>query len=388
MHKEARKNMHKRHVRKDMHEKSRIKRRIMLHYFVQLNFATILICFFMIIFVNANPVFPRKVVRMFSVATILIVCLVIADSVEYWCSKQPYFTNWRVAASICGYALRPTNICFVILLSCGDRVSGKFKKLIAVPGVLNALVVATALFSGICFSYTEQNEFVRGPLGYITFVISAFYLVLLVVMTRKFYQTEHTSEHLIAIFIAVANTVAVILESFLHYDGLINVTGAVSIAFYYMYLTTQQFKRDPLTHALNRRYFYLDADNMVQNKCLTAVVSIDLNDLKVFNDKHGHAAGDEALCTIVSCIQKALLKGCHLYRTGGDEFMILCSRCLEDDIQFMIADIREKILRTPYRCAIGYAAQREDTDFEQLCALADAAMYADKKKLKSGGEIR
>ncbi len=52
--------------------------------------------------------------------------------------------------------------------------------------------------------------------------------------------------------------------------------------FYYMYLTTQQFKRDPLTRALNRRYFYLDADRRMKSKCLTAVISIDLNDLKRF----------------------------------------------------------------------------------------------------------
>ena len=40
----------------------------MFHYFLQLNFATILISFFMLIFVNENPVFQRKVIRLFSIA--------------------------------------------------------------------------------------------------------------------------------------------------------------------------------------------------------------------------------------------------------------------------------------------------------------------------------
>lgn len=360
----------------------------MFHYFLQLNFATILISFFMLIFVNANPVFQRKVIRMFSIAISLILCLVVVDSIEYWCATLPYPTTMRVVASILGYALRPTNICFVIILSCGDRVSQKFKKLIAVPGILNALVVSTALFSGVCFSYTEKNEFVRGPLGYVTFVISAFYLLMLMILTNKLYQTEHTSESLIAIFIAVATTIAVILEAFFHYDGLINITGAVSIAFYYMYLTTQQFKRDPLTHALNRRYFYLDAEHLMESKSLTSVISIDLNNLKTLNDQNGHAAGDTALCTIVSCIQNILPKGCHLYRTGGDEFMILCSHFPNEEVPSLIADIRKDLSKTPYCCAIGFAEPGEDLDFEQICSIADASMYENKKELKNEDEIR
>lgn len=54
----------------------------MFHYFLQLNFATILISFFMLIFVNVNPVFQRKVIRLFSIAISSVLCLVIVDSIE------------------------------------------------------------------------------------------------------------------------------------------------------------------------------------------------------------------------------------------------------------------------------------------------------------------
>lgn len=360
----------------------------MFHYFLQLNFATILISFFMLIFVNVNPVFQRKVIRLFSIAISSVLCLVIVDSIEYWCATLPYPTMLRVAVSIIGYALRPINICFVIILSCGNRVSQKFKKFIALPGILNTLIALTALFSGVCFSYSDKNEFVRGPLGYSAFAASGFYLILLVILTNKLYKMEHTYESLTAIFIAVTNTIAVILEAFFHYDGLINTTGAVSVAFYYMYLTTQQFKRDPLTCALNRRYFYLDADHLMESKCLTAVISIDLNDLKRINDENGHAAGDTALCTIVACIQNILPRGCHLYRTGGDEFMILCSRVSKDDVPALIDHMRRELSKTLYCCAIGFATPDADEDFEHICSIADAAMYVNKKQLKGEDTIR
>ena len=123
----------------------------MLHYFLQLNFATILISFFLLIFVNVNPAFQRKIILLFSIAISSVLCLVIVGSIEHWCATLPYPTMLRVAVSIIGYALRPINIGFVIILSCGNRVSQKFKKFIAVPGILNALISSTAFFSGICF---------------------------------------------------------------------------------------------------------------------------------------------------------------------------------------------------------------------------------------------
>ena len=203
----------------------------MFHYFLQLNFATILISFFLLIFVNVNPAFQRKVIRLFSIAISSVLCLVI--------------------------------------------------------------------------------------------------------LTNKLYKTEHTYESLIAVFIAVTNTIAAIL----------------------------------------------DADHLMESKCLTAVISIDLNNLKRLNDENGHAAGDTALCTIVACIQNILPRGCHLYRTGGDEFMILCSQVSKDDVPALIDHMRRELSKTPYCCAIGFATPDADEDFEHICSIADAAMYANKKQL-------
>ena len=132
----------------------------------------------------------------------------------------------------------------------------------------------------------------------------------------------------------------------------------------------------------------LDADHLMKSKCLTAVISIDLNDLKRFNDENGHAAGDTALCTIVACIQNILPRGCHLYRTGGDEFMILCSRVSKDDVPALIDHMRRELSKTLYCCAIGFATPDADEDFEHICSIADAAMYANKKQLKGEDTIR
>ena len=50
--------------------------------------------------------------------------------------------------------------------------------------------------------------------------------------------------------------------------------------------------------------------------------------------------------------------------------------------------IRKDLEKTPYSCAIGFATPDADLDFKQICSVADAAMYENKKKLKSEDEIR
>ncbi|MGN0416025.1 MAG: GGDEF domain-containing protein [Agathobacter sp.] len=88
--------------------------------------------------------------------------------------------------------------------------------------------------------------------------------------------------------------------------------------------------------------------------------AIDLNDLKQWNDGHGHAKGDDAICTLVHCVQKVIPKACYLYRTGGDEFMILCFNKEKETVEQLLTDIRRELAPTPYSCAIGLAYRDRD----------------------------
>ena len=53
-------------------------------------------------------------------------------------------------------------------------------------------------------------------------------------------------------------------------------------------------------------------------------VSLDRNNLKEINDSQGYDGGDKAICTMARVVEAEFLPNCYLYRTGGDEFMILC----------------------------------------------------------------
>lgn len=85
--------------------------------------------------------------------------------------------------------------------------------------------------------------------------------------------------------------------------------------------------RDPLTNLLNRRV-YLDTirRGLLDSAALQtgyAVMSVDADHFKRFNDNHGHDAGDEVLKALAEEMRKIEYPGAMGFRLGGEEFSVL-----------------------------------------------------------------
>ena len=352
----------------------------MVKELVGMNYATLVILACLLVFIFTNDYFSKRVRSLFLTAGMMVLCLVIVDSVEYYTASLSYFTPLRTLMSAIGYSLRPT-IIYVVILLLGNARDKKYKW-IAWPLYFNTLIAFSAFFTDIAYTFTTDNQFQRGPIGYFAFVTSGFYEIVLIVCTVKLYKSVHSYESIISTVVVCTFQIATIMEAVWKYAGVINASGAIALTFYYLYLNTQQFKRDPLTNVLNRRCFYMDAEKHMAD--LQALLSIDLNDLKKWNDQYGHDKGDEALCTMVACVEEVLVKNCYLYRTGGDEFMVLCFNRQIGNAEGLKQSIKECMAKTPFSCAIGTAFWEKDDNFTALCARADQSMYEDKKKMKSG----
>lgn len=355
----------------------------MIRMLVEQNYATVLICCFTILFIITNQSFEKKITRFFLIATVTVLGLVLCDSIELWAATWTYPSLTRKLTSAIGYSLRPAIAYWIIVIL--RRNQERENKLLAIPLIINALISFSVCFSGIMFSFTEENNFVRGPLGYFPFVVSGFYILVMAICTVKKYKDGNKMEPCIAIAVALMSIVATSLQAALNFNGFLNVTCAISIIFYYLYLHTQKYKRDTLTNVLNRRCFYLDAKKLFNSSFVIA--SIDLNHLKRINDTEGHGAGDVAICKMVECIKKNLYGGCTLYRTGGDEFMMLCIKQSRQNVEEMLIKIRMDMANTPYSCAIGIAHYCAGDDFDKVCREADAAMYRNKSEMKATRQI-
>ncbi|HLX88642.1 MAG TPA: GGDEF domain-containing protein [Acidimicrobiales bacterium] len=86
-------------------------------------------------------------------------------------------------------------------------------------------------------------------------------------------------------------------------------------------------RNDPLTGCANRRALEEDLVHALSSARRSgldlAVAVVDLDGLKQINDGQGHGAGDAALIGLVATLRRALREADTLYRTGGDEFVVV-----------------------------------------------------------------
>jgi diguanylate cyclase (GGDEF)-like protein len=88
-----------------------------------------------------------------------------------------------------------------------------------------------------------------------------------------------------------------------------------------------QARTDTLTRLGNRRAFENDLGLTIASRAETAqpftLLAIDVDGLKTINDRHGHPAGDEHIRKVADALRDVVGGDGGVYRTGGDEFMVI-----------------------------------------------------------------
>jgi two-component system cell cycle response regulator len=117
--------------------------------------------------------------------------------------------------------------------------------------------------------------------------------------------------------------------------------------------------------------------------CETALlVYADLDGMKAINDRHGHAAGDEALRHAVRLLRETFREADLVARIGGDEFCVLLPGRAQE-AKASIDRLRDAVAAVvggspPVALSPGVAEGTPGCTIEDLIERADAAMYADK----------
>lgn len=159
----------------------------------------------------------------------------------------------------------------------------------------------------------------------------------------------------------------------------------------------QQLERlsvmDELTGLRNRRGFELVADQYIKlaarERRDMGVLFIDLDNMKLINDRHGHRQGDQALRDAANILEATFRQADLVARLAGDEFCVLLTGQPVDEEQSATrlrrnVDKFNDLKRRPYEISlsIGWTRYRaaERRTLQELLADADAAMYADKSK--------
>lgn len=152
---------------------------------------------------------------------------------------------------------------------------------------------------------------------------------------------------------------------------------------------------DGLTDIFNRRYF----DSFLQKTwgiCIRerlplALIMIDIDYFKIYNDTYGHLAGDQCLKSVANVLKNTIQRqGDFAARFGGEEFVVLLSNTTEDGAVIVAEKIRVKIenlgikneeLATVITGSLGVAAMIPEPGMnpDTLINAADRALYQSKK---------
>lgn len=158
----------------------------------------------------------------------------------------------------------------------------------------------------------------------------------------------------------------------------------------------ERVRRDPLTGVLNHGAIVEELRNLLESSGdadTHAVAMVDVDDLKVVNDSHGHQLGDAILVAIASGLSK---EGAIVGRYGGDEFVVILPNADRPAAERYRADVIETLegssipdsetgVEVPPAVSIGLAVYpQEAATVADLVRLSDSAMYAAKRERPAG----
>lgn len=147
---------------------------------------------------------------------------------------------------------------------------------------------------------------------------------------------------------------------------------------------------DALTGLSNRRA--LPAVLRAAYETGATVMFFDLNDFKAINDSLGHQVGDQCLKTFAGVLQASFRPTDHVFRFGGDEFVVVAPAAQPGQVTDRLDAVRERLKAERVRghqigFSAGHAYMPVHGDSEAALREADEAMYGD-KATKPGGRRR
>ena len=155
---------------------------------------------------------------------------------------------------------------------------------------------------------------------------------------------------------------------------------------------------DELTGLPNRRGFFVLAEQQVKAATRAGreqvLLFADLDDFKSINDTLGHHVGDQALMAMAAIFRQSFRDSDIIARMSGDEFAILLLDTTENNVKDVHERLRKNIEHYNARkngsfqlsVSVGIASldPREPRSLDELLRQADAGMYEQKQRKKSG----
>jgi diguanylate cyclase (GGDEF)-like protein len=271
-----------------------------------------------------------------------------------------------------------------------------------------SFIVALVINIGthLMFYFKDDGTYVRGPLFYLSYILSGLYF-LLYVLLLLFNVRKITDKRLLAVLCLIPALAAIglVVQTFVPGWLVLGPSYALALLIAYLFIQTQEANQvygrlskdastDPLT-GLGNRLAYENVlvpvlETPLVENC--ALILLDVDGLKKINDRYGHPKGDEALQKVAAVLKEQIQDAKVIARIGGDEFALVVLdqdwAQLEPRIKALLKAVKaesapnKKSYDLSFCVGVAYK-QTDERDVNTLYHRADAALYAAKHEGKS-----
>jgi diguanylate cyclase (GGDEF)-like protein len=182
------------------------------------------------------------------------------------------------------------------------------------------------------------------------------------------------------------NESLVLLQAFLGAVAILGLVVTAAISDHHH--TARRLRRlsvsDPLTGLANHRRLVTVLQEEIERSGRTerpfALLFLDLDDLKIINDRYGHLVGSRALCRLADALRATCRSIDTVARYGGDEFAVVLPESGEGAAWEVVRRVGERLARDPelptVRASMGVAVYpRDGHSAEALLGTADEVLY-------------
>lgn len=155
---------------------------------------------------------------------------------------------------------------------------------------------------------------------------------------------------------------------------------------------------DELSGLMNRKGYEKKGipllEKIKSQKKSAMMMVVDINHMKMINDRYGHLSGDLAIRLVAKAIKETVPADWCGIRYGGDEFVVIGENVFVDDGTILknhlcsAVEAEAKALMLPFKLTVSVGAVLMDPDkditLDEYFSLADTAMYEMKKQVHQG----
>ena len=195
----------------------------------------------------------------------------------------------------------------------------------------------------------------------------------------------------------IARNLLYIMSERVRYSNLVIADSLEMQRKYQRYAST-----DALTGLHNRGWlddaFDREIKRSERDQLPLALIMIDVDDFKKYNDAYGHLAGDKILVCVAEAIRSPLRPNDLVARFGGEEFAVLLPETTVENAQIIAERLRSHVSDSEpgelggktlpkVTISLGIAGRQPGYSLDMMIAAADVAMYHAKRNGKNRIEI-